>query len=91
MTAACGVMACRNRSSELWREPWWLTTSTSTGYGYPYLIHNNRANMAFFDGHVNIIGTGVFASDISWINSQGVLGKIRRVLTPSATEPLPLD
>lgn len=69
-----------------------LTTSTSSGdYGYPYLIHNNRANMAFFDGHVNNIGTGVFASDIRWINNQGVLGKIRRVLTPAATEPLSLD
>ena len=69
-----------------------LTTSTSSGdYGYPYLIHNNRANMAFFDGHVNNIGTGVFASDINWINNQGVLGKIRRVLTPAATEPLALD
>ena len=68
-----------------------MTTSTTAGYGYPYLIHNNRANMAFFDGHVNNIGTGVFASDINWINSQGVLGKIRRVLTPAATAPLSLD
>lgn len=88
-----GMVACSKNPNSEGNENAYrlLTTSTSTGYGYPYLIHNNRANMAFFDGHVNNIGTGVFASDINWINSQGVLGKIRRVLTPSATEPLSLD
>lgn len=35
MTAASGVTAFKNRMSLLYREPWWLTTSTSTsGSGY---------------------------------------------------------
>lgn len=88
-----GMVACSKNPNSEGNENAYrlLTTVTSSGYGYPYLIHNNRANMAFFDGHVNNINHGVYRSDIRWIDSAGNLGKIQRVLSPSATEPLELN
>ena len=57
------------------------------GYGYAYLAHSGRCNMAFFDGHVSSIDKGIVSDGSRWISSTRNLVKITRILRPEATTP----
>ena len=64
-----------------------LPNLSDSGYGFAYLVHGGRCNMAFFDGHVSGIDKGVAGSGNRWIGSTRNLVKITRVLRPEATTP----
>lgn len=64
-----------------------LPNLSDSGYGFAYLVHGGRSNMAFFDGHVAGIDKGVAGSGIRWIGSTRNLAKITRVLRPEAVTP----
>lgn len=43
-----------------------MTTGASTSYAWPHLLHSDKANFLFFDGHVEVLGGAYLKSQLNY-------------------------